>query len=250
MDIRFDGRVALVSGGAQGIGRAMAVAFRDSGAQVHLVDRDPNILEIGRALHATAHVVDLSNRDATAQLVRTIVDQEGRLDILALAAGGLAGLAGLPLEGITEENWDRIAGANVKSALWLAQAAAPIMKKLMWGRIVVISSSAGLRPSLTGLHGYTASKHAVIGLMKQLSADLARTGITVNSVAPGFILSSPDAHRQWDGWTPERRTQLLTQIHTGRLGEADDIANATLFLASDQASWITGQVVCVDGGRS
>ena len=250
MEIRFDGRVALVSGGAQGIGQAIATAFRESGARVHLVDRDPRILETGRQMQLPAHVVDLSGRDAAAELVSTILDQESRLDILALAAGGLAGLAGLPLEGITEENWDRIAGANVKSALWLAQAATPIMKKASWGRIVVISSSAGLRPSLTGLHGYTASKHAVIGLMKQLSADLARAGITVNSVAPGFILSSPDAHRQWDGWSTERRSQLLMQIHTGRLGEADDIANATLFLASEQAGWITGQVVCVDGGRS
>lgn len=117
MDIRFDGKVALVSGGAQGIGQSMAVAFRKSGARVHLVDRDARIMEIGRELDMMAHVADLSERAAATQLVRKIADQEGRLDILALAAGGLAGLAGLPLEAITEENWDRILGANVESAL-------------------------------------------------------------------------------------------------------------------------------------
>jgi 3-oxoacyl-[acyl-carrier protein] reductase len=140
--------------------------------------------------------------------------------------------------------------ANVKSALWLAQAAAPIMTKAGWGRIVIISSGAGLRPSLTGLHAYTASKHAVIGLTKQLSVGLAARGVTVNSIAPGFILSNPDSRRQWEGWSSERQAQVLAQIHKGRLGEPEDIANATLFLASEQAGWITGQVLSVDGGRS
>lgn len=250
MNIRFDGRVALVSGAAQGIGRAMAIAFREAGARVHLVDRDPRIDDVGRALDVPAHVVDLSDRRASGTLVGTLVGLEGRLDILALAAGGLAGLAGLPLDGITDENWDRIMGANVKSALWLSQAAAPIMASAGWGRIVVVSSGAGLRPSLTGLHGYTASKHAVIGLTKQLSVGLAGHGVTVNSVAPGFILSSPDAQRQWEGWSPERKAQVLAGINTGRLGEPEDIANAALFLASEQAGWITGQVLSVDGGRA
>jgi 3-oxoacyl-[acyl-carrier protein] reductase len=228
----------------------MAIAFRDSGAKIYLVDRDPRILEEGRELGAPAHVVDLGVREAASELVQAIVEQEGRLDILALAAGGLAGLAGLPLDGITDENWDRIMAANVKSALWLSQAAAPVMTKAGWGRIVIISSGAGLRPSLTGLHGYTASKHAAIGLTKQLSVGLAGKGVTVNSVAPGFILSSPDAQRQWDGWSEEKKAQVLAYINTGRLGDPTDIANATLYLASEQAGWITGQVLSVDGGRA
>ena len=124
------------------------------------------------------------------------------------------------------------------------------MTEAGWGRIVIVSSGAGLRPSLTGLHGYTASKHAVIGLTKQLSVGLAGKGVTVNSVAPGFILSNPDSQRQWDGWSPARQAQVLSQLHTGRLGQPEDIANATLFLASEQAAWITGQVLSVDGGRS
>lgn len=249
MDIRFDGKVALVSGAAQGIGRAIAISFAESGARVHLVDRDPRIAEVGAELGFPAHVVDLSLKDPSTALVQEIAKKEGRLDILALAAGGLAGLAGLPLENITEENWDRIMGANVKSALWLSQAAAPIMADAGWGRIVIVSSGAGLRPSLTGLHGYTASKHAVIGLTKQLSVGLAGRGVTVNTVAPGFLLTSPDAQRQWDGWGEERQSQVLSRIHTKRLGKAEDIANAMVFLASEQASWITGQVFSVDGGH-
>jgi 3-oxoacyl-[acyl-carrier protein] reductase len=250
MEIRFDGRVALVSGVAQGIGRAMAIAFRESHARVHLVDRDPRVTQIGHDLNLPAHVVDLSNREAATDLVRIITEKEGRLDILALAAGGIAGLAGLTLEEITNENWDRLMAANVKSALWLCQAAAPIMTKAGWGRIVIISSGAGLRPTLTGLHGYTSAKHAVIGLTKQLSTGLAQYGVTVNSVAPGFLLTSPDAQNQWDGWSSERQAQVLSQTHTRRLGKAEDIANTTLFLASEQASWITGEVFSVNGGRA
>lgn len=248
MDIRFDGKVVLVSGVAQGIGRGIAIAFRDSGAKVHVVDRDPGVEDVGRELGLPAHMVDLSAREDATQLVHAIAEKEGRLDILALAAGGLAGQANLPFEDINEENWDRLMAANVKSALWLSQAAAPIMTAAGWGRIVIVSSGAGLRPSLTGVHGYTASKHAVIGLTKQLSVGLAGRGVTVNTVAPGFLLTSPDARRQWDGWGEERQSQVLSRIHTRRLGQPDDIANAMMFLASEQASWITGQVLSVDGG--
>ena len=250
MDIRFDSRVVLVSGAAQGIGRAIATAFRDAGARVHLADIDEGVRRTGAEIGAAAHVLDLSNRAASAALVEGIAGQEGRLDVLGLAAGGVCGQADLPLEGIAEENWNQVFGANVKGALWLSQAAAPVMQRAGWGRIVIISSGAGLRPSLTGLHAYTSAKHAVIGLTKQLSVDLAQHGITVNSVAPGLILTNPATHRQWEGYGLDGQRRLVESLHTRRLGRAEDIANATLFLASEQASWITGQVLSVDGGRS
>jgi 3-oxoacyl-[acyl-carrier protein] reductase len=107
-----------------------------------------------------------------------------------------------------------------------------------------------LRPSLTGLHAYTAAKHALIGLTKQLSVGLAKHGITANSVAPGLILTNPATNRQWDGYGPEGQRRLVDALHTRRLGHAEDIANAVLFFASEQANWITGQVLSVDGGRS
>lgn len=248
MNIRFDGRTVLVSGAAQGIGRAIAAAFASSGATVHMADRDPAVMETGKELGLRAHVTDLADKDAAASLIETIDKESGRLDILALSAGGVAGQAGTTLENISDTGWDHLMDANVKSTLWLAQAAGPKMAARGWGRIVIVSSGAGLRASLTGLHGYTAAKHAVIGLMKQLSVGLAGDGVTVNSIAPGFLLTNPDSQKQWDGWGEERQARTLSRISTGRLGLAEDIANPVLFLASEQASWITGQVISVDGG--
>ena len=250
MQIRFDGRVVLVSGAAQGIGRAIAAGFSAAGARVHLADIDPAVQETGTALGAPSHVLDLSDRAAVAAMVQRIAADEGRLDVLASAAGGVRGQADVALADITEENWETVQDANVKSSLWLSQAAAPFMEKAGWGRIVLISSGAGLRASLTGLHAYTCAKHAVVGLTRQLSVGLARHGVTVNSVAPGLLMTNPASQRQWDGYGPEGQRRLLDGLHTRRLGQADDIANAVLFLASEQAGWITGQVLSVDGGRS
>ena len=250
MNIRFDDRVVLVSGAAQGIGRAIGAAFSAAGAIVHIADIDKRVRHVGEELGVCAHVVDLADQAASADLVRTITAREGRLDVLALAAGGVAGLADLPLAEITEDNWNGVFAANLKAALWVSQAAAPVMERAGWGRIVIISSGAGLRPSLTGLHAYTAAKHAAVGLAKQLSVGLARHGITANSVAPGLILSNPATERQWESYGPDGQRRLVENLHTRRMGRPEDIAAATLFLASEQASWITGQVLSVDGGRS
>jgi 3-oxoacyl-[acyl-carrier protein] reductase len=124
------------------------------------------------------------------------------------------------------------------------------MRQAGYGRIVNIASGAGLRPSLTGIQAYTAAKHALVGLTKQLSQDLGRFGITTNAVAPGFVRSNPTTERQWQSYGPEGQKRLVDGIHTRRLGQATDIANAALFLASDQAAWISGQILSVDGGRS
>ncbi|MDH5312074.1 MAG: SDR family oxidoreductase, partial [Gammaproteobacteria bacterium] len=130
------------------------------------------------------------------------------------------------------------------------QAVAPVMKREGRGRILFISSGAGLRPSLTGIQAYTAAKHALVGLTKQLSWELGPFGITVNSVAPGLILSNPSSIRQWESYTPERQRAIVESTHTRRLGQPEDIAAAVLFLASDGAGWVSGQVLSVDGGRS
>ncbi len=249
MDIRFDSRVVLVSG-AQGIGQAIATALRQAGARVHLADIDPLVRGVAAGLGVVPHVVDLADRAASAALVAEVVAAEGRLDVLALSAGGVCGQADVPLEKVDEADWDRVFGANVKSALWLSQAAAPVMQQAAWGRIVIISSGAGLRASLTGLHAYAAAKHAVVGLTRQLSVGLARHGITVNSVAPGLVLSNPSTMKQWEGYGADGQAQLVQGLHSRRLPAAPDIATATLFLASDQAGAITGQILSVDGGRS
>jgi 3-oxoacyl-[acyl-carrier protein] reductase len=251
MHIRHDGRVALVTGAAQGIGQAIARGLRDGGAKVHVADLDAaGVNGFAQAHGFTAHVLDVSDRSATADAVSAIVARDGRFDILVNAAGGVRGQVGRPIEDIGEDDWRAIFQANVDGAFWLAQAATPSMRRAGFGRIVNIASGAGLRPSLTGIQAYTAAKHALVGLTRQLSQDLGRFGITCNAVAPGFVRSNPSTERQWESYGVEGQARLIESIHTRRLGTADDIASAVLFLASDQASWISGQILSVDGGRS
>ncbi len=250
MDLRLDGRVVLVSGAAQGIGRAMAAAFQTAGARVHLTDLDAaGLAEAGAALGAPVHACDLAVRTEAHALVAAVLRAEERLDVLALAAGGVRGQVGRPIETITEADWQVLFEANVESALWLCQAAAPYLREAGWGRIVAIASGAGLRPSLTGIQAYAASKHALVGLVRQLSLELGPHGTTVNAVAPGLILTNPATHAQWEAYGPEGQDRVLQSLHTRRLGRPEDIASAALFLASEAAGWITGQVLSVDGGR-
>src|SRR5215218_3724557 len=251
MHLRFGDSRVIVTGAAQGIGRTIARAFREAGARVHVADLDEaGLRRAAKEIGAIAHPVDLSDRAAAHRLVAEVAEAEGGLDILALAAGGVRGQVGRPLEEISEADWRVLFQANVDGAFWLAQAAAPLLKRAGWGRIVTISSGAGLRPSLTGIQAYAAAKHALVGLTKQLSWELAPHGVTVNSVAPGFVLSNPATQRQWQAYGPDGQKRLVDAIHAKRLGTPEDIAAATLFFASEPAAWITGQVLSVDGGRS
>ncbi len=247
----FHSRTALVTGAAQGLGQAIALAFAEAGARVHAADIDAEGVRRFAATHRmTAHAFDVSDRSAAHAAVDGIVSTEGRLDILVNAAGGVCGQVGRPIEEITEADWHAIFKANVDGAFWLAQAASHPMREARYGRIVNIASGAGLRPSLTGIQAYTAAKHALVGLTKQLSQDLGRYGITTNAVAPGFVRSNPSTERQWRSLGPQGQARFVEGVHTRRLGEATDVANAVLFLASDGAAWISGQILSVDGGRS
>jgi 3-oxoacyl-[acyl-carrier protein] reductase len=251
MHITFNNRVALVTGAAHGIGEAISKALLGSGAKVHVADiASITWVEAELARTIACHRADLGQRNEAHGLVNRVLASEGRLDILVNAAGGVRGQLGRPIEEISEADWGSIFEANVDAAFWLAQAAARPMKAARYGRIVNIASGAGLRPSLTGIQAYTAAKHALVGLTKQLSQDLGQFGITTNAVAPGFIRSNPMTERQWQSYGPEGQRRLIEAIHTRRLGTGDDIASAVLFLASEQASWICGQILCVDGGRS
>ncbi|WP_226575420.1 SDR family NAD(P)-dependent oxidoreductase [Acuticoccus sediminis] len=247
MNLTFPSRTALVTGAAQGIGFAVAEAFVASGLEVVVADIDRAGLErSAERLGARALAVDLGDRGAVQAAVSAIAPP----GILVHAAGGTRGQAGRPLAEIDEASWRAIFEANVDGFFWLAQAVAPAMQAAGGGRLVAIASGAGLRPSLTGIQAYTAAKHALVGLVKQLSYELGPAGVTVNAVAPGFVRSNPTTERQWEAMGADGQERLVASLHTRRLGTAADIAAATLFLASEQAAWISGQILSVDGGRS
>lgn len=155
---------------------------------------------------------------------------------------------GRPLEDISEDDWHAIFRVNVDGAFYFSQAAAPLMKARGSGRIVNISSGAGLGVSLTGIQAYASAKAAQIGLTRQLAHELGPFGITVNNVAPGFVRSNPTTERQWGSYGEEGQRRLVEGIALKKLGTPDDIAHAVLFFASEYAGWITGQVLSVDGG--
>ncbi|MBU6499113.1 MAG: SDR family oxidoreductase [Rhodospirillales bacterium] len=252
MNIRFDGRLVVVSGAGHGFGRAIAQSFAGLGAQVHGCDLSAaELAETARGHAIATRVVDLTDRAAAAGWIRDIEASAGgrAIDVLVNNAGGVAGQTPRPLEEVPDEEWDRIFAINVGAAMVLSRAAAPAMKRAGAGRIITISSGAGLQASLTGIQAYCSAKHAVIGLTRQLAHEFGRFGITVNSVAPGFVRTNPSTEKQWESYGPEGQAALVGRIAMQRLGSAQDIANAVLFFASDLAGFVNGQVLSVDGGR-
>ncbi len=242
-------RTALVTGIVGGIGAAIATRLAADGAKVVVSDLPGDALaEAARKLGLPAAAADLGDPSSVKSMVQQITADHSAPDILVNAAGGVRNQVGTPLEDVDPAAWHSIFAINVDATLYLSQALAPTMKTAGWGRIVTISSGAGLRPSLTGIHAYTAAKHALVGLTKQLSLELGQHGITVNSIAPGFILSNPATRRQWDAYGPDGQAQLIGRIHTRRLGSPEDIAAAAAFLTSQEAGWISGQILSVDGG--
>ena len=252
MESTFAGQTVLVTGGAHGIGRAIAGAFGARGAIVFVCDvMESDLMRtvdlVGDDCHGT--LVDVTDRVAVGQWVDSAIAATGRVDVLVNNAGGVLGQVGRPLEEVTSEEWEAIVAVNQTGAFWTAQAVAAAMKAAGRGRVVNISSGAGLGVSLTGIQAYASAKAGQIGLTRQLAHELGPFGITVNNIAPGFIRSNPNTERQWESYGEEGQQELLSRIAMRRLGAPADIAHAVLFLASEQAGWITGTVLPVDGGR-
>jgi len=225
------GKTAVVTGTAHGIGAGIAAALRADGATVHEVDK----------------------ADADLSAEAEVADYFGRLDgvdILVNSAGGVVGQTGQPLEEVTADQWHAVVDANLTTAFLCARAVAPGLKQRRWGRIINISSAAGLGVSKTGIQAYTSAKAGVIGLTRQLAHELGPHGITVNCIAPGFILSNPTTQLQWEGYGPDGQRALVEGIAMRRLGVPDDIANGVQFFAAPQSSWVTGQVIAIDGGHA
>ena len=241
MKLGYDGRTAIVTGAARGIGLGIATALHSRGAKVALVDVlddvEPAALALGDG--ARAYRVDVTDPAAVKALVASVVEDLGGVDILVNNAGitrdGL-------LPRMSPEDFDRVLKVNLYGTFYLTQAAARPMIKARYGRIVNIASVIGLHGNI-GQANYAASKGGVIALTKSNARELAGRNISVNAVAPGFIRTAMTEN------LPEKvRDQMLGVIPFGRFGETEDVVGAVLFLASDLASYVTGQVLVVDGG--
>ena len=237
-------RVALVTGGGRGIGRAICQTLAREGARVAVGDIDLAAAQETEQLLPTDGLAvrqDVSDLADTEAGIKQVLDRFGQLDILVNNAGitrdGL-------LVRMSEEDWDAVISINLKGAFNCSKAVARPMMKARGGRIISISSVVGVIGN-PGQANYAASKAGLIGFTKTLARELAARNITVNAVAPGFIETDMTAKM-----TDEARDYMLGQVPLGRPGSPDDVANAVLFLASDQASYITGQVLQINGGMA
>ena len=251
MKIEFSGKTVVVSGADHGFGRVIAQSFDAMGAKVFACGLSAaSMAETAAGNGITTAVVDLADRKAATAWIKSIeAATGGAVDILVNNAGGVGGQTPHPLDEVPDEDWDKLFNINVNAAMVLIRAAMAGMKKAGAGRIVNISSGAGLQASLTGIQAYCSAKHAVIGLTRQMAHELGPFNITVNSVAPGFIRTNPATEKQWESYGADGQKALVERIALKRLGGAQDIANAVIFFASELGSFVNGQIIQVDGGR-
>jgi 3-oxoacyl-[acyl-carrier protein] reductase len=244
--MKLKDRVAIVTGAARGIGKAIALTFVREGAKVAVVDVDRESLNFLKreTIKTRGELItlfcDITHSADVRKMVSRVQKSFDRIDLLVNNAGIIRRGT---IETVTEEDWDRVIEVNLKGTFNCCKAVVEIMKQQGYGKIVNISSIAGKLGDITSAPGYGPSKAAVDALTKTLARQLARFGINVNAVSLHAIETEMSAQ-----WSEERRKEIIASIPLGRLGKPKDVAEAVLFLASDNASFITGEVLDVNGG--
>ncbi len=245
LKVDLSSRVAIVTGGGDGIGRATALAFAEAGAQVVVADiraeaASQTAEEIeAKGVKALAVPVDISLGEQVTDMVARTVEAFGRIDILVNNAGITRDRLLLRM---SDENWDGVLNINLRGAFLCTRAVVRYMVRQRWGRIINIASVIGLMGNV-GQANYAAAKAGLLGLTKTAAREIATRGVTVNAVAPGFIQT-----RLTERLGEEVKQRILQQIPLGSFGLPEDVAHTVLFLASEEARYITGQVLNVDGG--
>jgi NAD(P)-dependent dehydrogenase (short-subunit alcohol dehydrogenase family) len=241
------GRVALVTGGSKGLGKAMARGFAQAGADVIISSRHADELRAaaeevreGTEARVAYFVSDMTHRDDVARLAAAALDAMGRVDILVNNAGSNTPQ---PIDAIRDQDWDRLVELNLTSCMALTRALVPAMKQRRWGRIIHISSIMGFA-SAGGRNAYSATKSALIGLARASALDLGPYGVTVNCLAPGPFLTDLPATLL----TEEQREVFAGRTALGRWGRPEELVGPALLLASEAGSYITGATLIVDGG--
>ena len=240
----LQGKKALVTGASGGIGSAIAQVFNSQGAEVGLSGTRVDTLEaLAGEIGSGAHVVpaDLSSAEGVEQLVKDVMDAMGGIDILINNAGLTRDNLAMRLK---EEDWQTVLEVNLTSAFRLSRAVLRSMMKARWGRIIGITSIVGVTGN-PGQANYAASKAGMIGMSKSLAQEVASRGVTVNCVAPGFIATA-----MTDVLADEQKEKLNAGIPAGRMGGVDDVASACVYLASNEAAYVTGQTLHVNGGMA
>ncbi len=253
----LENRVAIVTGGAKGMGRGIALKFAEEGADVVVCDLDlPGAQSVAREIEALgrkglAFRTDITNSSEIKEMVAGTLEGLGTIDVLINCAGGVGGTHGSGATGtMSEEEWDRVLAINLKGPWLVTEAVLPTMKEKKYGKIVFISSTGAVSPVVSVLH-YHAAKAGVIGLALNLAFELAPQNICVNTIVPG-----PVETPFWDALMPagpERDTFFAAvskhEVPLGRMGQPKDIAGACLFLSSELSDYVTGQTICVAGGQ-